>query len=212
MTAQLDKGWTRMDCLDGLQEKVKNKKNITARLHFAELHLKEEQMRPKWSCLFIMHSTTFGGNQTPHNSCQHGSGGIRVWASCSHWENLEKTGSGSGSGQDRSPCTAANMQQNSWKKKKKNRGAAVVQSPDLNLAERLCVHECCKAEATLQRRVDQNPSTVMTETNLRHKHQTCMEGQNKEANSVNIKKNWNYNSHNSKSHLRQCSTHTLKRC
>lgn len=91
------------------------------------MHLKEEEMRPKRSCLFIMHSTTFRGNQTPHNSSQHGGGGIRVWASCSHWENLEKTGSSAG------------------------------QSPDLNLRGCAYTNAAKLNKLKQQRRVDQNP-------------------------------------------------------
>lgn len=37
--------------------------------------------RPKWRCLSVMHSSTFGGNQTPHGH-RHG-GGMMIWAPCS---------------------------------------------------------------------------------------------------------------------------------
>lgn len=39
----------------------------------------------KWKCLAIIHSTTLGENQTytaqtPHTKCQHGGGGMMIWA------------------------------------------------------------------------------------------------------------------------------------
>jgi len=52
-----------------------SKKNMAAQLRFAKLHLNKisgtmsfGQTRPKWRCLVIMHSSTFGENQTQHIS------------------------------------------------------------------------------------------------------------------------------------------------
>lgn len=37
--------------------------------------------RPKWRCLSVMHSSTFGGNQTPRGHRR--GGGMMIWAPCS---------------------------------------------------------------------------------------------------------------------------------
>ena len=66
-----------MACFEKFQEKkpLLSKTNMAAQLEFVKLHLNKHktsgvmclgQIKPKWSCLAIMHNPIFGENQTQH--------------------------------------------------------------------------------------------------------------------------------------------------